>query len=321
MVSEQFEHGYALLIGVGACAYPAWSLPVAVHDVRAVAQVLADPHGCAYLADDQHLCLLHDGEATREAILQGLTWLQERTAADPSATAILYYSGHGWLDAASQRYYLIPHNVKPNDLADSALAADALQNALHAISAKRMLVVLDCCHAGGMATAKANATLELPSGFIQRPAPKTVIRALKAGAGRAIFSSSREDQRSWVRPDGRLSIFTQHLVEALRGAGNRSGERQVRLSNLMNHLAKMVPISAAQLCQSEQTPFFDTASEDFAVALAPANLDQQSKRPLVRSNHLQHPPSMAIVGERNVVSQKSQRNNLLILGDRVNFHA
>jgi hypothetical protein len=41
----------------------------------------------------------------------------------------------------------------------------------------------------------------------------------------------------------------------------------VRLSNLMNHLGKTVLESARQLCQAEQTPFFDTATEDFPVAM------------------------------------------------------
>ena len=41
----------------------------------------------------------------------------------------------------------------------------------------------------------------------------------------------------------------------------------VRVSNLMNRLGKAVPESARKLCQAEQTPFFDTATEDFSVAV------------------------------------------------------
>lgn len=64
-----------------------------------------------------------------------------------------------------------------------------------------------------------------------------------------------------------MSIYTYNLIEALKGAGNQSGEKVVRLSNVMNHLGKAVPESAFKLCQAEQVPFFDTASEDFPVAL------------------------------------------------------
>ena len=55
-----------------------------------------------------------------------------------------------------------------------------------------------------------------------------------------------------------------HLVEALQGAGNQPGDTTVRVSNLMNHLGKTVPETARSLCQAEQTPYFDTAAEDFA---------------------------------------------------------
>ena len=35
----------------------------------------------------------------------------------------------------------------------------------------------------------------------------------------------------------------------------------------MNHLGKAVPESARTIYQAEQVPFFDTATEDFAVAM------------------------------------------------------
>src|SRR5207248_265850 len=66
---------------------------------------------------------------------------------------------------------------------------------------------------------------------------------------------------------GSLSVFTHHLLEALQGAGSRPGDTEVRLSNLMGHLGKAVPASARQMHSADQVPFFDTAAEDFPVAL------------------------------------------------------
>jgi hypothetical protein len=43
-----FDHGYALLIGVGATADPHWSLPVTVNDVQAIRKILTDAALCAY---------------------------------------------------------------------------------------------------------------------------------------------------------------------------------------------------------------------------------------------------------------------------------
>jgi uncharacterized caspase-like protein len=269
-MSQAFPHGYALLVGVGTPAYAPWSLPVTVKDVKAIQAVLTDPNLCGYPDDDSHIRLLHDQAATRPAILDGLAWLKAQAAGDPGATAVVYYSGHGWLDQASGRYFLIQHDVEPFDVAGSALTAEEFTAALREVQARRLLVVIDSCHAQGMASSKQAAQpMKLPPGLAQA-APtegKGLLEALKQGEGRAVFTSSRGHQVSWVRGDGTLSVFTHRLLEALQGAGNRPGDTEVRLSNLMGHLGKAVPTSARQMYNAEQVPFFDTAAEDFPVAL------------------------------------------------------
>ncbi|NJL61808.1 MAG: hypothetical protein HC903_08235 [Methylacidiphilales bacterium] len=63
----------------------------------------------------------------------------------------------------------------------------------------------------------------------------------------------------------------------------------------MNHLGKTVPETARDLCKAEQTPFFDFATEDFAIALlqggkglATAGYDKQQAEEQIRgvSNNL-----------------------------------
>lgn len=267
-MSQTFSHGYALLIGVGESAYPKWSLPVTVKDVQVLKSILTDPNLCAYPNDEQYIRILHDAGATRSAMLEGLAWLKTEAAADPEATVIVYYSGHGWLDQSTNHYYLIPHDVEPVDIPNSALSALDFTNALRQINSQRLLVIIDSCHAEGMATAKNKQTaIKLPQSFIETALPKSLVDDLKQGKGRAVFTSSRGEQRSWIRPDDIMSIYTYHLIQALQGAGNKPGDKVVRLSNMMNHLGFAVPESARTLCQAKQIPFFDTACEDFSVAL------------------------------------------------------
>jgi len=265
-MSQAFAHGYALLVGVGASSYPKWSLPVTVKDVQVIHAILTDSNLCAYPNDNQHVRLLHDSGATRDAILDGLSWLKAQADADTEATVLIYYSGHGGLSQTSDQYYLLPHDVKPSDISGSALAATTLIANLREIMARRLLVFIDSCYAEGMATAKDTSVLELSRDFVEAALPKSLVDDLKQGEGRAVFTSSRGKQRSWIRPDGTMSIYTYHLIEALQGAGNHPGDTVVRLSNLMNHLSQAVPVNARNLCQAEQTPFFDTATEDFPVA-------------------------------------------------------
>lgn len=314
-MTNLFDHGYALLIGVGTCAYTPWSLPVTVKDAQALHNVLVDPNLCAYPNQGRHVRLLRDEQATQAAILTGLAWLAECAAKDPEATVIVYYSGHGWLNQATGQYYLIQHDVKPFDLPATALAATTFHAALRQISARRLFVVLDCCHAAGMASAKSGQSLELPSDFAESAPPAPMLECLKQGSGRAIFSSSRGEQRSWVHPQRAMSIYTHHLLEALLGAGNRTGDGVVRLSDLMNYLGKQVPVSAQNLCHAEQTPCFDTATEDFPVALLRGGKGLAADRtPNSVSNPATQPP--AVVGQRNIVTSSHFCSNTIVMGDQ-----
>ena len=262
-----FSHGYALLVGVGECAYSGMSLPVTVKDMQELRSVLINPALCGYPDDEAHIRLLHDSGATRQAILDGLKWLAEQTEADEEATAVVFYSGHGWLDKKTGGYYLIAHDLDYLNVTSSALSSADFTKALRSIKAKRLLVCMDCCHAAGMATAKDSPASELPLDFSQEAIPKGLLEELKQGEGRVVFSSSTKAQKSLIRPDRTLSIFTHHLIEALKGAANQPGDTVVKISDLMKHLGKTVKKSALAACNAEQTPFIDAASEDFPVAL------------------------------------------------------
>lgn len=257
-----FTHGYALLIGVGDSAYQPLSLPVTVKDVQALHQVLIDPNFCAYPNESEHVRLLYDQEATRSKILEQLNWLKEQAEANPKATVVVYYSGHGWFSRSQNRYYLLPHDINPFDLENSSLSAEEFTNALRQIKSERLLVIIDSCHAAGMATAK-----KIPSDFEEIPIPKSVINDLKQGKGRVVFTSSQGEESSWIRPDKQMSIYTYHLIEAMKGEANQAHENFVKISHLMKHLSEKVPNSARILCQKEQTPYFSVESEDFPVAL------------------------------------------------------
>jgi hypothetical protein len=268
-MTETFNHGYALLIGVGESAYSKLSLPVTVKDTQALYAALVSPDLCAYPDNKDHIRILNDSKATRAEILDGLSWLKTKAEADSEATVLVYYSGHGWLETSSQNYYLLQHDIDPFDIPGSALSSEDFTNALRQIQPDRLLVILDCCHAAGMATSKDGEAVPLvrPQGFseVAPSESKGLIDTLKQGKGRVIFTSSKGEQNSWVR-DEFSSIYTYHLLEALQGADNKPGETEVRVSNLMNYLGKAVPESAKQLCNAEQNPWFDMGTEDFTIA-------------------------------------------------------
>lgn len=267
-MNATFTHGYALLVGVGATAHAPWSLPMTVRDVNALKRALIDPNLCAYPGD--HVRTLTDGATTREGILAGLAWLGARVADDPKATALVYYSGHGWVDVTTGAYYLVPHDGRPEDKTGSLLPATTFTEALRAITPERLLVFMDCCHAAGMASAKApgaEVAAQAPRGFTGAAFPKDLAGDLARGRGRAVFASSRGEQPSWSLPGGKLSLYTYFLLEALQGGDNQSGDRVVTVANLMHHLGSTVDETARQLYKEPQTPIFKFETEDFPVAV------------------------------------------------------
>jgi Caspase domain len=271
-----FKHGYALLVGVGDCKYTQWSLPVTVKDVAAIKDVLIDPGLCGYGNDDDHLRLLCNDMATRVEIMAGLQWLQSIAEQDPEATIIVYYSGHGWLNPTDGSYYLIPHDVKPTKIADSAVAGSDFTRAVQAIKCQKLLVILDCCHAQGVTAAKGGAVefklpsgddLDAPEGFVPQSA-KGQFGALVEGKGVALLASSDCDQLSWIKKDQACSVFTYHLIDGLRGAGNAVGNKEVTVMNLVDHLSRTVAVTARAEYQAQQDPQVDfKGSSYFPIAL------------------------------------------------------
>ncbi|RLC61429.1 MAG: caspase family protein, partial [Chloroflexi bacterium] len=173
-MAETFVQGYAVVVGVGA------DLPVTVDDAAAVADLLRDPARCAYPPEQVHL--LTGEQATGEAILATLDALSRSTTAQ--STVVVYFSGHGLETPA---YYLLPHGYDLADLANTAIPGEVFTARLRSIRAGKLLVLLDCCHAGGQAEAKG-----LPG--VKSPLPPSVTDELRRGSGRVVIASSRKDE-------------------------------------------------------------------------------------------------------------------------------
>jgi uncharacterized caspase-like protein len=282
-MTGQFANGYALLIGVNETRVERWALPDVAKDITALTKVLTHPERCGY--EPSHVRIIASKDATRQGILDGLEWLQERIQVDSSGntTAIVYYSGHGWRDASIHppEFYLIPYDVREARIELCALRAVDLVRAIGDLRSQRLLVMLDCCHAGGMAEKEVPA---LPPGYVATAIPARLLmegegtegrgehgakslETLGQGAGRAVLSSSLGKQRSYVRRDRRMSIFTYHLIEALTGhAQPQEGASEVLVSDVMSYVWRHVPQSASADWGAEQEPDYQV-NGNFPIAL------------------------------------------------------
>lgn len=214
---ELFHQGYAVVIGAGA------DLPVTVDDATAVAHLLTDPTRCAY--PPSQVRLLTDTQAQRQPILDALDWLA--TVAAPTATAIVYFSGHG---REMPTFALIPHALTPAEQQAMAIEEAIFNQKLKAINAGKLLVLLDCCHAGGQAEAK---------GAIKSPLPPSLVNELNKSGGRVVIASSRKDEVSWT--GNPYSVFTTALLEGLAGCGAFEQDGYARVLDVAVWVGRMVP--------------------------------------------------------------------------------
>jgi hypothetical protein len=221
-----FSKGYALVVGVGA------DLPDTVEDAKGFANILKDPGRCSYPPEQVHL-LTSEG-AVREAILTALDALSQST--DPQSTVLVYFSGHGYRATASigEAYYLLPYGYNVQRLSKTAISGQEFTDKLRAIPAQKLLVLLDCCHAGGVGDAKA-AGLELA----KAPLPPEATALLGEGSGCVLIASSQEDELSFAGKP--YSAFTLALIEALSGVGVAKEDGYVRVADVALHARQVVP--------------------------------------------------------------------------------
>jgi tetratricopeptide (TPR) repeat protein len=277
--SMSFENGYAILIGVDDNKVKKWALPNVKNDVVSLGQVLRDPERCGFPANNMRI--LTSKNANQKDILDAFEWLKDQIDKNETdVTAVIYYSGHGWRDSGANplEYYLIPYDVSEKEIRTSALKAGEFAAKIEILRPRRLLVILDCCHSAGMGV----KDITDDSSFVPSAIPSQLIlkgktfsasagtkglEELKQGSGRAVLSSSSGEQSSYMRKDGKMSIFTYHLIQALTGhAQPQEGARQVLVSDVMGHVWRKVPESAMDDWGEEQDPDYQV-SGNFPVAL------------------------------------------------------
>lgn len=215
-----FPQGHALLIGVGTHQFaPQADVPITVADAKAVAEVLCDTAICGYPV--QQVKFLHDLSATKAGILSALDDLVTHTAVGD--TVFLFYCGHGAL-GTDGNYYLVGHDARIQAgkvVAGTGVSEGELLAKLKALNAQRVLMIFNACHSGNI-----SPTLTIDDGVLSpsNPDADTAAALLGSGQGRIIMTACREGQVAYIGT-GKLTIFTQALLDGLRGKGvpNRNG--------------------------------------------------------------------------------------------------
>jgi hypothetical protein len=248
-----FSGGHALVIAVANYAQVNPLPPSVLNDAQDIVATLTSAAHCGYAA--QNVKLLLDTQATLDAILQELDALAAR--AQPRDTVLIFFSGHG--ARVGDESALVPVDCDIQRVAQTTLSEQELSAALARIKAERLVVLIDACHAGAAVSFKsAGAALDL--GFNEKS-----LSQLAQGVGRVMVASSRASEYSHVLGGARNSLFTEHLLGALRGAACTHDDGLIRVFEVFNYVSERV----RQAMPDRQHPVFKASDleDNFPVAL------------------------------------------------------
>ncbi|MCC5805898.1 MAG: caspase family protein [Opitutales bacterium] len=268
--TDRRDKVYALVIGLGRYADPQVTpLKYTRNDAQAFADILTDPAHCGLAKENVHVLL--DEKATLYAIKDGISnWLASAT--DDDATAFVFFAGHGGVevdrtqrDADRFSTYLLPYDTNPQNLFASALAKEVFERLLRTLRARRTVVLLDACHAGGVIPEGGRNVAVHYGGDLYA--------SIAEGAGSLLIASAQPDQLSWEDDSLGHGIFTHHLLEALRGGADHDNDGRVSLTDVYRHLQTNVPKTSRRLGRTVQEPVFKGSySRDIVLAVNPRRI-------------------------------------------------
>lgn len=253
-----YSQGHAVVIAI-ANYKGVTSLPEAVlNDARDVTSTLTSPSYCGY--DPGNVTMLLDTEATLENIRQALASVATRAKVEDSV--VIFFSGHGARlgDRGGQESALVPVDCQLNRANSTTLTEAEFSASLTRIVAKRVVVLIDACHSGGAGNLKDIADGSGILGFDEKS-----LQRLAQGTGKVLIASSRAAESSLVFSGARNSLFTQYLLEALRGAASTKGDGFIRIFEIFSYVSEKVRSAAP----GKQHPIFKASDleDNFPVAL------------------------------------------------------
>ncbi|MCA9128932.1 MAG: CHAT domain-containing protein [Planctomycetales bacterium] len=143
-----YRRSWAVIIGIDK--YPGGQsglqpLEFAVNDAIEVRNVLRDEFGytkeCVYL--------LTDSDATAVGIQDAFAWLAKQDLTEQDGV-IVFFSGHGLIDDASDAGYLAAVDSIASDAEHTCIPAAWVKDQLSALPCRHKLVILDSCYSGSL---------------------------------------------------------------------------------------------------------------------------------------------------------------------------
>ena len=263
-MGKSLENAYALVIGISKYLDKRISELKYTHaDADAFAKLMTDPKRIGLKKENVRILL--DENATLSNIKESIVnWLIKK--ADENSTVYIFFAGHGGAETDYLRKekdnlakYLLPYDTKFDTLFSSALSTIDFDNFLHMIRSKKLIIFLDACHSGGMASSRDVKAIEDP------------YKRLAEGEGTVVISASKHDQLSYEDANIGHGVFTYHLINALSGKADDDKNGYVTLFEVYKYLQNHVPASAMEVASAIQEPVLSGGNigKDFSISINP----------------------------------------------------
>ncbi|HEX3254054.1 MAG TPA: caspase family protein [Pyrinomonadaceae bacterium] len=306
---EKFVQGHALLVGAGG------DLPNTVKDAQGLASILRNDRRCAY--PKTQVRTLTGAKSGRAAVLDAL---DELSKLQPDSSVIIYFSGHGYRveQAGKTAHYLLTHGYDLDLLESTTINGDEFAAKLEKINSKRLLVLLDCCHAGGFNMSSATQKAKSVSAkFTKAQMPIEALRAFEKRKGRVLIASSRGSEESFAGEP--YSVFTTALIAALCGEGAGQEDGYVRVADLGRYTYAAV----TQLTKNRQNPTMDfEQSDNFVVSYYAAGDNQRKGLPKsIATSKVETSPGSNSLQAFNQNAWATIRGNVTIIKEnQINYY-
>jgi hypothetical protein len=216
------------------------SLRYANKDARAFYDWLVSPNGGRYALG--RVKLLVDNDATGVGIRNSLfEWLGQALEED---VVTIFFAGHGSPQSPDnpENLFLLPFDTDYDSVATTGFPMWDIETALKRfIRAKKVIVIADACHAGGVGQA-FDVARRAGRGVNTVTISSNLQHLTKIGDGICIISASDDSQFSQESKKwgGGHGVFTYYLLRGLKGEADYSKDSRVTLGEIVPYLSEQV---------------------------------------------------------------------------------
>lgn len=178
---------------------------------------------------------------------------------------LLYYSGHGY-KSLSGEYFLVARNTNVSVIFATGIEEVFIRNVMRGSRSRHHIIIFDSCFSGKFIKGRKGGKEPL------------LLEDLK-GEATALLTSSGAVEYSYIKEQGRNSLFTHYLLEGIRtGQADEDRDGEIKVNELFDYAAHRVKIE-----RPDQIPMIAFSKRDTEIVIAKNPKELDAVRSFVQS--------------------------------------